>query len=206
MLVLMPLSDVDVACGSVFLGTSTVLVVFFNCPLRGRSTLALALVLTPVATFFFFFLFFVSFPQIYKVELKKVCSCCILVLDLKRKGSKHVVQKCMYRFVSVDSKVRRLHHKTFEKLRGAWRDRCFPEPFSCFLHETSLESLKIISARCILLKCQRKDSKKVKEHRQFRGVFGRWRTAAIDRTTFHACQRCRKTAVSPFFSRLWGVI
>ena len=69
-------------------------------------------------------------------------------------------------------------------LRGAWRDHCFPEPFSWFLHETGLESLKITSARCFLLKCQRKDSKKAKEHRQFRGVLGRWRTAPIDRTTF----------------------
>ena len=57
-----------------------------------------------------------------------------------------------------------------------------------------------------LLKCQRKDSKKAKEHRQFHGVLGRWRTAAIDRTTLHACQRCRKTAVLAVFSRLWGVI
>ena len=91
-------------------------------------------------------------------------------------------------------------------LRGAWRDHRFPEPFSWFLHETGLESLKITSARCFLLKCQRKVSKKAKEHRQFRGVLGRWRTAAIDRTTFHACQRCRKTAVFAVFSRLWGVI
>ena len=88
-------------------------------------------------------------------------------------------------------------------LRGAWRDHCFPEPFSWFLHETGLESLKITSARCFLLKCQRKVSKKAKEHHRFRGVLGRWRTAAIDRTTFHACQRCRKTAVfAVFFSAL----
>ena len=33
-------------------------------------------------------------------------------------------------------------------LRGAWRDHCFPGPFSWFLHETGLESLKITSARC----------------------------------------------------------
>ena len=57
-LVSMPLSDFDVARGSVFSDASPVLVVFFNYPLRGRSTLALALVLTPVATFFFFFFFF----------------------------------------------------------------------------------------------------------------------------------------------------
>ena len=45
-------------------------------------------------------------------------------------------------------------------LRGAWRDHRLPEPFSWFLHETDLESLKITSARCFLLKCQRKVSKK----------------------------------------------
>ena len=96
------------------------------------------------------------------------------------------------------------HTRTFFIwLRGAWRDHCFPEPFSWFLHETGLESLKITSARYFLLKCQRKDSKKAKEHRQFLGVLGRWRTAAIDRTIFHACQRCRKTAVfAVFFSAL----
>ena len=91
-------------------------------------------------------------------------------------------------------------------LRGAWRDHRFPEPFSWFLHETDLESLKITSAPCFLLKCQRKVSKKAKEHRQFRGVLGRWRTAAINRTTCHACQCCRKIAVFAVFSRLWGVI
>ena len=55
-LVLMRLSDFNAGRGSVFSGASPVHVfVFFNCSLRGRSTLALALVLTPVATFFFFF-------------------------------------------------------------------------------------------------------------------------------------------------------
>ena len=29
------------------------------------------------------------------------------------------------------------------RLRGAWRDYCIPEPFSWFLHETGLESVKI---------------------------------------------------------------
>ena len=93
--------------------------------------------------------------------------------------------------------------ETRQNLRGAWRDHCFPEPL---LHETGLEGLEITSARCFLLKCQRKHSKKAKEHRQSRGVLGRWRTAAIDRTTFHACQWCRKTTVFAVFSRLWGVI
>ena len=149
-LVLMPLSDFNAGRGSVVSGASPVFV-FFNCPLRGRSTLALALVLTPVATFFFFFfllvvafaalpepvstpcsffsfapaaapsfllffsvpfffLFFevllsssswhsalVSCPQIYEIELKIFH--CILALNLTRNGSKHFVQKCMYRFV-----------------------------------------------------------------------------------------------------------
>ena len=57
-------------------------------------------------------------------------------------------------------------------LRGAWRDLCFPAPFSWFLQETGLESLKITSARCFSLKCQRKDSKKAKEHRQFVASLG----------------------------------
>ena len=55
------------------------------------------------------------------------------------------------------------------------------------------------------LKCQRKDSKKLKEHRQVHGVLGRWRTAAIDRTTFHACQQCRKTTVFAAFFLGFGV-
>ena len=101
-----------------------------------------------------------------------------------------------------------LSASTFSRglLRGAWTDHCFPAPFSWFLHETGLECLKITSPPCFSLKCQRKDSKKVKEHRQFCSVIGRWRTAAIDRTTCHACQRCRKTAVFAVFPRLWGVI
>ena len=78
--------------------------------------------------------------------------------------------------------------------------------FSDLAGGLGLESLKITSARCFLLKGQRKHLKKAKEHCQFRGVFGRWRTAAIDRTTFHACQRCRKTAIFAVFSRLSGVI
>ena len=92
----------------------------------------------------------------------------------------------------------------FSQLREAWRDHRFPAPFSWFLHETGLEDLKITSARCFSLKCQRKDSKKAKEDRQFLGVLGRWRTAAIDRTTFHACQTFRKTAIVAVFSRLCG--
>ena len=32
----------------------------------------------------------------------------------------------------------------------AWRDNCFPEPFSWFSRETGLKSLKITSARCFL--------------------------------------------------------
>ena len=35
---------------------------------------------------------------------------------------------------------------------------------------------------------------------QFRGILGGWRTATIDRTTFHGRQGCRKTAVFAIFS------
>ena len=101
-------------------------------------------------------------------------------------------------------------HELKDRLRGAWRDHCFPAPFSWFLHETGLESLKITPACCFSLKCQRKVSKKAKEHRQFCGVLGRWRTAAIDRTTFYASQRCRRAAVFAvfffFFLSALGVI
>ena len=41
---------------------------------------------------------------------------------------------------------------------------------------------------------------------QFRGVLGHWCTAAIDRTTFHACQWCRKTVVLVVISRGPGLI
>ena len=58
----------------------------------------------------------VSYTQIYKVELK-ICSCCILVFDLKRKGSKHVVQKCMYRFVSGVSVCHRGHYEGLSRCR-----------------------------------------------------------------------------------------
>ena len=56
------------------------------------------------------------------------------------------------------------------------------------------------------MKCQRKDSKKANKHSQFRRVLGRWRTVAMDHTTFHVCQRCRKTTVFSVFSLLLGVI
>ena len=116
------------------------------------------------------------------------------IWETKENVSQHRTQRCSFKKKSNNWK-----HKP--GLRGAGRDRCFPEPFPCFLHETGLENLKTTYARCFWLKCQRKASKKAKEHRQFRGVLGRWRIAAIDRTTFHACQRCRKTAVSQFVSR-----
>ena len=45
-------------------------------------------------------------------------------------------------------------------LRGAWRDHRFPEPFSWFLHETGLESLKINSARCFLIEMSKESFEK----------------------------------------------
>ena len=79
-------------------------------------------------------------------------------------------------------------------------------PWAIFLIFTRNRPWKSEDHLCTLffLKCQRKDSKKAKEHRQFRGVLGCWRTAAIDSTTFHACQRCGKTAVFAVFSSALG--
>ena len=89
-------------------------------------------------------------------------------------------------------------------LRGAWTDHCFPAPFSWFLHETGLECLKITSPRCFSLKCQRKDSKKVKEHRQFRGVLGRWRTAAVERYNLSCLSAMSKNGRLRSFSSALG--
>ena len=99
-----------------------------------------------------------------------------------------------------------LSHFFVTRLRGAWRDHRFPEPFSWFLHETGLESLKITSARVFFIEMSKESLEKAKEHRRFRCVLGRWRTAAIDRTTFHAVSGVEKPPFSQFFSRLWGVI
>ena len=121
-------------------------------------------------------------------------------------------------------------------LWGAWRDHCFPAPFSWFLHETGLGSLNITLAHCFHWNVKGKTRKRRKNtasfvasscagvqprstvqlsvvvvavfffgNHQFCGVdvCGPWRTAVIDRTTFHACLRCRKTTVFAVFSRLW---
>ena len=122
----------------------------------------------------------------WKVQKEILCECFHRLFD--------VVQVALLLCFAESTKINSV-------LRGAWRNHCFPAPFSRFLHETGLERLKITSACCFSLKCQRKDSKKVKEHRHFSGVLGRWCTAAIDRTTFHACQWCRKTAVFAVSSR-----
>ena len=90
-------------------------------------------------------------------------------------------------------------------LKGSVERSLLPSAIFLTLHETGLESLKITSARSFFIEMS-KERLKAKEHHQFRGVLGHWRTAAIDRTTFHACQRCRKRPFSQFFSWLWGVI
>ena len=130
----------------------------------------------------------------------------LLTQKNKHRGYLDEILHCGKNCRSGWAKLCRSERQRTRRLRGVWRDHCFPAPFSRFLHETGLESLKITSACCFLLKCRREDSKKAKEHRQFRGVLGRWRTAPIDRTTFHACQRCRQNAVLAVFSRLRGVI
>ena len=81
-------------------------------------------------------------------------------------------------------------------------------PSAIFLILTRNRPWKSEDYLCTLffIEMSKENSKKAREYRQFRGVLGRWRTAAIDRTTFHGCQRCQKTAVFAAFSRLRGVI
>ena len=81
-----------------------VFVALLECDVGVSASLILCKVLVSSYKLVAMLLALVSYPQIYKVELK-ICSYCILknVLDLKRNGSKRVVQNCIYRFVSVDS-------------------------------------------------------------------------------------------------------
>ena len=89
-------------------------------------------------------------------------------------------------------------------LRGAWRDHCFPEPFSWFLHETGLESLKITFARCFLLKCQRKDLKKKRKNTaSFVASLGAGVQPRSTVQFFMPVSGVEKPPFSQFFSRLW---
>ena len=142
---------------------------------------------------------------------KWTVSCCCCMLSILQRNRRCFLSPLWVSRLRVDNqafivvKFRSLENAS--SLRGAWVYRCFPAPFSWFLHVLGLESLKNTSALCFSFKCQRKDSKEGKQHHAFRGVLGHWRKAAIDRTSFHACQRCRKTAAAVFtvFSRLWAV-
>ena len=80
-------------------------------------------------------------------------------------------------------------------------------PWAIFLIFTRKRSWKSEDYLCTLffIEMSKERLEKAKEHRQFRGVLGRWRTAPIDRTTFHACQRCWKNAVLAVFSLIRGV-
>ena len=54
------------------------------------------------------------------------------------------------------------------------------------------------------MKCQRKDSKKAKEYRQFRGVLGRLRTAAMTVQLFMPISGVEKWPFSKFFFSALG--
>ena len=105
------------------------------------------------------------------------------------------------RFKKMSSNIRR------KVVFWAWRDRCFPEPFSWFLHETGLQSLKITSARCFFIEMSKE---RIENSERTPPVS--WRPWALayspDRPyNFHACQlqRCRKNAVlAVFFSQASG--
>ena len=80
-----------------------------------------------------------------------------------------------------------------------------PSHFPDF-HETGLESLKNTSARCFLLKCQRKTRKKRKGTASFVASLG---AGILPRSTIQLFMLVSGVAKPPFcavFSRLWGVI
>ena len=125
------------------------------------------------------------------------------------------VQKvvCVARRVLARTPVRKkpLHREDikalFVHLKGSVERSLLPSAiFLIFRRKTCLESLKITSARCFSMKCQRKDSKKAKEHSQFRGVLGAGVQPRSTVQHFMSVSDVEKRPSSQFFSRLWGVI
>ena len=91
-------------------------------------------------------------------------------------------------------------------LRGAWRDHRFPEPFSWFLHETGLDSLKITSARFFFIEMSKESLEKSE-----RKPAVSWRPWALaysrDRPYNFSClSAVSKNRRFRSFFRLWGVI
>ena len=86
--------------------------------------------------------------------------------------------------------------------RGAWRDHCFPEPFSWFLHETGLWSLKITSARCFFnIEMSKERLEKIETTPPVSWRPWALATAAIDRmhTTFSCLSAVSKNRRFPSF-------
>ena len=74
-------------------------------------------------------------------------------------------------------------------------------PWAIFLSFTRNRPWKSEDHLCTLffIEMSKKSFEKAKEHHRFRGVLGRWRTAAIDRTTFMPVSGVKKPPFSPFF-------
>ena len=84
-------------------------------------------------------------------------------------------------------------------LRGAWRDHCFNETFSWFLHKAGPSQSKNHLCTLFFIDMSKERRAKEIEQRLFRGVLGHRHTAANDRTIFHACQRSWITALFAIF-------
>ena len=92
-------------------------------------------------------------------------------------------------------------------LFSAWRDSCFPEPHSCFLHETGLESLNIASARCFFYwNVKGKTRKKRKNTDSSVASLGAGVQPRSTVQLFMPVSGVEKPPFRSFFSRLWGVI
>ena len=89
--------------------------------------------------------------------------------------------------------------KTNAVLRGAWRNHYCPSPFSWLLQKTELEKLKTGSAYARKL-FSLKRPRATERHSR------RWITAAIDGTTVHARQRCRKPITLAVTFLIFGFI
>ena len=79
---------------------------------------------------------------------------------------------CSPSWPTFSSNVESLLCRVIWKGRGAWRDHCFPAPFSSILNKLGQEELKIPSANCFSVKCQSKGTKKRMQARTWVETWG----------------------------------
>ena len=91
--------------------------------------------------------------------------------------------------------------------KGSVERSLLPWAIFLILHETGHEVWRSPLHAVFYWNVKGKTRKKRKNTASFVASLGAGvHAAVIDPTTFHVCQRCRKTAVFAVFSRLWGVI